>query len=179
MAPNLITDLPLATASGAVHVVVETPRGSAVKLKYDPDLGVFVWSRALPFGISFPYDFGFLPRTVAGDGDAIDALLYTEVASHPGVVVAGRIIGALRVVQMRPGQPDKRNDRVLVVPEAEHRRDGLDDVAQLPARVRAEIEAFFTGSLVLTGKTIRLDGWASATEATSAVNAANRAYVAG
>jgi inorganic pyrophosphatase len=173
---NLLVDLPLRDPSGLVHAVVEVPRGCAVKLKYDPEIGAFVWSRALPLGLVFPYDFGFLPRTLAGDGDAVDALLYTEVPSFPGVVVRGRVIGALRVVQQRGGRAEKRNDRIIVVPDAEHRRDGLGDVGQLPARVRDEIEAFFAASLALTGKTVRFDGWASAIEADAAVDAAGRAF---
>ena len=173
---NLLRDLPLDAGPGLVHAVVETPRGSAVKLKYDPALGHFRWSRALPLGMALPYDFGFVPRTLAGDGDAVDALIYTEVPSYPGVVVRGRLIGALRVVQQRAGGPEKRNDRLIVVPAEEHRRDGLDDVAQLPDRVRDELEVYFGSSLALTGKVVRFDGWASATEAGAALAAARRAF---
>jgi inorganic pyrophosphatase len=173
---NLIVDLPLAAGPGLVHAVVETPRGSAVKLKYEPTLGAFRWSRALPLGMALPYDFGFLPQTVAGDGDAVDALIYTEVASHPGVVVRGRLIGALRVEQQRDGGPVKRNDRLVVVPAEEHRRDGLTEVAQLPSRVRDELEVYFDSSLALTGKTIRFAGWADAAEARASLDAARRAF---
>jgi inorganic pyrophosphatase len=179
MALNLATDLPTRDASGRVLAVVEAPRGSAVKLKYDALLTCFSWSRALPFGVTFPYDFGFIPGTLADDGDAVDALIYSEVGSYPGVVVRGRVIGALRVIQQRSGQPEKRNDRYIVVPEAERRRDGLLDVGQLPARVRDELEAFFLASLALTGKTIRFDGWAAADEADAAVDAATARFAAG
>jgi inorganic pyrophosphatase len=175
---NLLTELPLRDGAGSLNAVVEVPRGSAVKLKYDPARG-FIWSRALPFGMSYPYDFGFLPRTLAGDGDAVDALIHTEVPSYPGVIVPCRIIGALRVSQRREPGPERRNDRVVVVPANEHRRAGLDEIAQLPARVRDEIEAFFASSLVLTGKVVRFDGWADAAEAQDMVAAAEADFAAG
>lgn len=141
------------------------PRGSQVKLKYDPDTGTFVWSRPMPLGIRYPYDFGFLPSTLADDGDELDALVFTEVTSYPGVVVPARPIGALRVRQQRDGGPVKCNDRVIVVPAVEHRRAGLRCVSELPGRVRDEIQAFFAASLVLTGKTVAFQGWASVAEA--------------
>jgi inorganic pyrophosphatase len=148
-----------------VRVVVEVPRGSQVKLKYDRDTGTFVWSRPMPLGIRYPYDFGFLPGTLADDGDELDALVFTEVPSFPGVVVPSRPIGALRVRQQRDGGPVKRNDRIIVVPAVEHRRAGLRCVSELPARVLDEIQAFFAASLVLTGKTVQFGGWAAADEA--------------
>ena len=112
--PNLVDDVPSRDRAGSLHVVVEAPRGSTVKLKYDPDTGRFVWSRALVLGLRFPYDFGFFPQTLAGDGEPLDALVYAEAGSFPGVIVPGRAIGALRVEQRRDGEPVKRNDRVLL-----------------------------------------------------------------
>jgi inorganic pyrophosphatase len=166
---NLLTDLPLQNDSGEFHVVVEVPRGSTVKLKYQPNFEAFTWSRALPFGLAYPYDYGFFPRTISGDEDAIDAMVLADVPSYPGVVVPSRIIGALRVTQDRPPKGRRRNDRVIVVPVNEHRYGHIRNISDLPDRVREEIEAFFQASLVLTGKTIEIDGWADASEATASV----------
>lgn len=175
---NLLHDLPLRDDDGSLRVVVEVPRGSGVKLKYDEHTSTFVWSRTLTLGVVYPYDFGFLPRTLAGDGDALDAVVYAEAASYPGVVVPARAIGALRVEQQRPGQPTKRNDRVLMAPLHAHRRDALQDIGGVPQRVRDELEAFFTASLALTGKTIRFCGWADAAEAERIVEQAHARYLA-
>jgi inorganic pyrophosphatase len=173
---NLLHELPLRDERGHVRVVVEVPRGSGVKLKYDDDLGVFVWSRALCLGIRYPYDFGFLPQTLAGDGDALDAVVFAEVGSSPGVVVPARVIGALRVEQQRPGQPVKRNDRVLVVPASAHRRTQLDDISGVPERVLDELQAFFAASLALTGKNVGFRGWADAAEAIRLIDDAHAQY---
>jgi inorganic pyrophosphatase len=173
---NLYRDLPTRDGRGRLLIVVEAPRGSEVKIKYDEALGVFVWSRSLTLGMRFPFDFGFVPRTLADDGDGLDALVYADVGTSPGVVVPSRVIGALRIAQQRTGEAEKRNDRLVVVPEAEHRYAHLTDVTELPERVRAEIETFFTTSLALTGKYIELRGWASADEAERLVDEGVRRF---
>ncbi|HUH04179.1 MAG TPA: inorganic diphosphatase [Kofleriaceae bacterium] len=164
--------LPIRSECGHLHVVVEVPAGSTVKLKYDQDLGAFLWSRRLSAGVSYPYDYGFVPGTRSGDGDALDALVYSEVGSYPGVVVPSRIIGALQVEQQRDHQPIKRNDRLLVVPAFDHQRDGIRDISDVAPRALEEIEEFFRASLVLTGKRVRFCGWADAAQAEQLVDAA-------
>lgn len=169
---NLFRDLPTRDDGGRLLIAVESPRGSDVKIKYDETLLAFVWSRSLTLGLRFPFDFGFVPRTLADDGDALDAVVYADSGTAPGVIVPSRVIGALRIAQQRDGQPEKRNDRIIAVPVAEHRYDHLTDVTQLATRVRGEIESFFVASLALTGKNIELRGWASAPEAESLIDQA-------
>src|SRR4051812_44859216 len=102
--------LPLWTEDGLAHVVVETPRGSRVKIAYDADLGCFAMSRALPIGIAYPYDWGFLPSTCGGDGDPLDAMVIHETPVSPGLVLTCRIVGALKLSQTKKGKTE-RNDR--------------------------------------------------------------------
>jgi len=70
---NLLT-LPAHGEDGSLHVIVETPRGASIKFKYEPTLAVFTVWRALPIGLTYPFDWGFIPRTLASDGDPLDAL---------------------------------------------------------------------------------------------------------
>ncbi|HWN66669.1 MAG TPA: inorganic diphosphatase [Haliangium sp.] len=170
-------DLSLRDAGNNLHVVVEVPRGSAVKLKYDEQTGTFMWSRTLTLGVVYPYDFGFLPQTLAGDGDALDAMVYADASSYPGVVVPARAIGALRVEQQRQGQAIRRNDRIVVVPLNAHRQDALRDIDAITQRERDELEAFFAASLALTGKTVRFCGWADAAEAERLIADAHAQYL--
>jgi hypothetical protein len=58
-----------------VHAVVETPRGSSCKLEFDPDLRVFTLAKPLMAGLTYPYDWGFIPSTKAEDGDPLDVLV--------------------------------------------------------------------------------------------------------
>jgi len=173
---NLLRDLPLRDPAGFVRVVVETPAGSRVKYKYDEQLGVFVWSRLLVSGTRYPFDYGFLPRTLAEDGDAVDAIVLASEPTHPGVVVPARIVGALRVEQQRNGGPVKRNDRIVAVPVLDPTGPQPTDIGDVDAAVRAEIEQFFTASLARTGKRIQLCGWADAAEANALVAAAEQRF---
>lgn len=177
-AVNLFRDLPLYDEAGNVRVVVEVPAGSNVKLKYEPSINLFVWSRGLSLGVTYPHDFGFLPQTLAEDGDALDALVYSDVPSYPGVIVPSRVVGALRVEQQRDGGPVKRNDRMVVIPVHDHRNHAITDISQLGGRVLDELEEFFRASLVLTGKQIEFRGWADADEALAIAKGAAQRFLA-
>jgi inorganic pyrophosphatase len=84
---------------GVLRMVVETPRGAGVKLTYDPDLGTFTVTRALALGITYPFDWGFIPGTIAEDGDPLDALAVHDSATFPGVVLPCRPLGVVDVTQ--------------------------------------------------------------------------------
>ena len=62
---------PSTSNRGLLQVVIETPKGSRNKFAFDPDQRVFTLSKVLPAGMTFPYDFGFLPKTLAPDGDPL------------------------------------------------------------------------------------------------------------
>ena len=174
---NLLRDLPLRLPKSAgIRMVVETPAGSGVKYAWDGDSQCVVWSRPLVGGLTFPYDFGFLPQTLGDDGDALDAMLLTDRGSHPGIVVPARVLGALRVEQFRDEAPAKRNDRIMLQPLNEHRSAHVRDVTDLPERTLSEIESFFLASLSLTGKRIEFRGWANAAEAEELVTAAAKRF---
>src|SRR3954454_10509539 len=105
--------LPARDAEGAIRVVVEAPRGCGVKLKYDPRLGAFEYGRVLPPGLTYPYDWGFVPCARAADGDPLGALVLGAVPSCPGVVIPSRAIGAVLVDQKNRAGERERNDRLV------------------------------------------------------------------
>jgi inorganic pyrophosphatase len=84
---------------GDLNMVVETPRGSTVKLRYEPNTKVFTVSRALTLGLSYPFDWGFIPGTKAEDGDPVDALAVHDSATYPGVLLPCRALGVVDVSQ--------------------------------------------------------------------------------
>src|SRR6478609_1877836 len=172
--------LMLATQSRKLfRVVVETPRGSAVKLAYDPATGVFVYARPLPVGNTYPYDWGFIPSTLGEDGDPLDGLVIHQASTAPGVVIKCNLLGALSVKQKDEGGKALRNDRYIFCP---HREDATDEPVaadRVPDDLRREIEQFFLSSVLGTGKTIRFKGWQNAAEARRAIKKGMKAFIRG
>lgn len=128
-------------------VIVETPRGSRAKYSFDPARGEFRLKRALPRGLAFPFDFGFVPGTIAEDGDPLDAIVLWDEASFPGCVIECRLIGVIRATQRsresRNGK-SKRNDRLLVVPEEDHEIcRSIRSLADVSRETIADLERFF------------------------------------
>jgi len=144
--------------------VVEAPQGSRAKFKYDTKLGCFCAGRALSLGLSYPYDWGFVPNTLSEDGDPLDALLIADFASYPGVVVKFDPIGMIQVTQ--PGRAElagKRvqNARVILVP-MNSPRDRSIWSREVSARVRAELEVFFLTAVALDKAGVEVVGWQTA-----------------
>jgi inorganic pyrophosphatase len=125
-----------------VHVVVETPRGARAKLTFDPELKTFVLSKSLMLGLSYPYDWGFIPSTRAEDGDPLDAMVIHDAATTPGLVLRCKLIGVLQTIQ-KTKHDQIRNDRVIAVPTDSHRERELQGVGDLPPEVKEELEKFF------------------------------------
>lgn len=76
-----LDQLPAFAEGDVFHVVVESPRGSSIKLKYSRDLGAMTISRPLASGLVYPFDWGFVPSTHADDGDPVDAAVLWDVSS--------------------------------------------------------------------------------------------------
>ncbi len=96
--------LPTWADDNRVYAVVETPRGSHAKLEFDPKLGAFTLAKPLLTGLTYPYDWGFIPSTKAEDGDPLDVLIIHDAGTYPGLVLKCRPIGVLEVVQSSRGQ---------------------------------------------------------------------------
>ena len=139
-----------------VRVVVETPKGSRNKYALEPKDGVYQLSRVLPEGMSFPFDFGFIPRTLADDGDPIDVLIFMDEPTFPGCVVECRLIGVIRGEQEENGKRD-RNDRILAVPgAAETSFSYLKTVRDLPKQLLRDLTGFFENYHRLQGRRYRV-----------------------
>ncbi len=167
-----LSAIPAFASDDVYHVVVEAPRGSTLKLKYEPRWKAMSISRPLPLGVTFPYDWGFVPSTLAPDGDPLDALVMWDVPSYPGVVVPCRAIGVLQVEQNKTkGDPWQRvrNDRVLSMPVDARREQTLTSANDLRERVRQELETFTIASTALEGKDVRIVGWGDAATALALV----------
>jgi len=146
-------------------VVIESPRDSRMKIKYDPNLGAFTFSRPMIVGLRYPYDWGFIPGTEAPDGDPLDAMVFSDLPTFPGVVIQCRALGVVRLKQNRKAASGReRNDRLIAVPVKMPRFDSFRNPGDLPKRWRQELEEFFLAATRFEGKDARILGWARAAE---------------
>lgn len=156
---SALDKLPTYNKDRAFHVVVEAPRGSTVKFKYDPELGAFTISRPLVLGVSYPFEWGFIPSTCAPDGDPLDAMVLLDAPTYPGVVIPCAALGVVNVSQKSEGGGRERNDRVIAVPVDAPRLEDVRDARSIPERVRKEIEQFFLTAVLMANKDVELLGW--------------------
>lgn len=159
---------------GILQVIVETPKGSRNKFAFDEKQKIFMVKKVLPAGMSFPYDFGFLPRTVAPDGDPIDVLLLMDEPAFPGIAVRARLIGIIEGEQT-DGAKKIRNDRLLAVAEMNHEYAYIKNLDNLPKQFLHELEEFFVNYHRLEGKRYRLLGCKDINVAKRMVQKARRA----
>ena len=156
-----------------LHAVVETPRGSSCKLDFDPKLGAFTLAKPLMAGLTYPYDWGFIPSTKAEDGDPLDVLIIHDAKTYPGVVLKCRPIGILEVEQKSQGRVE-RNDRVFAVPDRSSLEADLRDVRDLPSHGREELEQFFRATNALEDKELSFLGWHGPNRAIKAIRRLSR-----
>src|SRR5438105_12030801 len=152
--PSLI-DLPARKeGSNLVRVVIDTPKGSRNKFKYDEEFALFRLSKLLPVGAAFPYDFGFIPSTRADDGDPLDVLVLTEEGLLPGCVVEVRLAGVIEARQSEIGKKGRaeRNDRLIGEIETPFNPPTIHSLARLGAKRIDEIEHFFVSYNQVEGK---------------------------
>jgi inorganic pyrophosphatase len=106
---------PLDKESGALNIIVKTPKNGRIKYKYNEKYGIFQFDETLPYGFSFPFEFGFVPSTIGGDGDPLDVLVLSDEATFSGCLALGQVLGALQAEQ-REGKHLNRNDRLVAIP---------------------------------------------------------------
>ncbi len=137
--------------SGRIHVVIDTPRGSRAKYKYDRENGLFRLSKLLPAGAVFPGNFGFIPGTRGEDGDELDVLILGDGPLVMGTVVTVRLIGLLNAQQTEDGKT-VRNDRLLGVVETNYNPAEMRDIDDLHPHHIDEIVHFFTAYNQMEGR---------------------------
>lgn len=141
-----------------LQVIIETPRGSRNKYSYDEKERIYVLKAALPAGMVFPYDFGFLPKTIGGDGDPLDVLVLMDEPCFPGCAVLARLIGVMETEQTQSGKTT-RNDRLIAVADTAHIYSPFESVDDLPDRFRTELSEFFSNYHKLQMKESKTLAW--------------------
>ncbi len=143
---------------GHIRMVVETPRNSTVKLEYDTETAHFAVSHGLALGVCYPFDWGFVPGTVGGDDDPIDALALHENTTFPGVIVACTAVGVVDLEQ-KSKKGRIANPRLILRPTWYQRMDAVEDAKELPKKLKEQLEQFFVSADFFTGKDPKIVGW--------------------
>jgi inorganic pyrophosphatase len=152
-----IKQLPPFNKHGELNVVIETTKGSRNKYKFDEEVGLFCTTKVLPFGMSFPYDFGFVPGTLGEDGDPLDALVMMDQPAFAGCVVSCRLIGVIRARQTEDGKTEE-NDRIVAIEKDCREFSLIKDIGDLDKKLLEELEDFFVHYNELEGKKFKLMG---------------------
>jgi inorganic pyrophosphatase len=139
-----LSDLdPIDAANDCINVVIETPKGARTKLAYDPDRGAFVVKKVLPEGMSFPFDFGFIPSTLSDDGDPLDVLVLMDDPVPVATVVPSRLIGVIEAIQTEKDGDKDENPRLIAVAHACEIFCRVRKLSDLPDTITEQIEHFF------------------------------------
>jgi len=150
--------------TGDLNVIIETPRGSRNKFKYETDSGLFVLHKVLPAGSAFPHDFGLIPSTLGEDGDPVDVLVLMDEPIFPGNLVRARLIGAIKAEQTEK-RTTRRNDRFIGVASACQDYKDVGELEDLNQNLVAQIERFFVSYNEFEGKQFKPIGRANSKQA--------------
>lgn len=141
----------------AIDILVEIPRGSRNKYEYDEARKGIRLDRVLYSSVHYPTDYGFMPNTMAEDGDHLDVLIVVEEPTFPGCWIKVRPIGALKM------RDEKGIDhKILAVPVGDRRFDGITELDDLSHHWLKEIENFFGTYKTLEGVLTEILGWEGA-----------------
>jgi inorganic pyrophosphatase len=144
-----------AESKQTIQVIIETPKGSRNKYAFDPEQKIFQLAKVLPAGMAFPYDFGFIPSTLAEDGDPVDVLVLMDEPAFPGCLLKCRIVG---IIEGEQGKKKKktRNDRIIAVERENHSYAHVKHVDDLGEKFVDELEEFFVNYHRHVGKKYRV-----------------------
>lgn len=158
-----------------LNVIIETPKGSRNKFDYDEEYRLFKLGGVLAAGAVFPYDFGFVPSTIGGDGDPLDVLVLMDEPAFTGCLVPARLIGVI-VAEQTEGGRTTRNDRLIAVAANSRNHRDVRSLDALHGNLVDEIEHFFVSYNTAKGKQFRPTGRFGADRAREIFDEANARF---
>ncbi|MFZ4665752.1 MAG: inorganic diphosphatase [Prochlorotrichaceae cyanobacterium] len=149
--------IPAEPKPGLVNVLIEIPAGSKNKYEFDKDLNAFALDRVLYASVQYPFDYGFIPNTLADDGDPLDGMVIMDQPTFPGCVIAARPIGMLLMID-----GGDRDEKLLCVPAKDPRYAGVKTLQDVAAHRLDEVAEFFRTYKNLEKKVTEIQGWKDA-----------------
>ena len=166
-------ELPVgANSPEVINVVIEIPNEGINKYEYDKTLHVFRLDRNLYSPVHYPGDYGFVPSTLASDGDPLDCLVLVDAPSFPGCVMEVRPIGLLEILDQ--GLAD---EKVLCVGKGNPRYKDVWNFSEIYPHMLKEITHFFSIYKDLEGKRVEVHGWKDASFARAKIVEAQQRFI--
>ncbi len=167
---NLIHDVDPGTKE-KINVIIEVPRHSHNKYEIDKKTGLIALDRAMHTSQNFPVDYGFVPQTMWYDDDPLDCIVLTTYPLHPGVIVRGRPVAIMRMID-----DGDRDDKLITVPCDDPRWGHVHDVEDINPHTLKEIEHFYSTYKKIQGKVVEVRGIGNASEAREAFEEAREIF---
>ena len=139
---------------GLVNLIVEIPAGSSNKYEYFAEAGVMALDRVLYSSVRYPFDYGFIPNTLAEDGSPLDAMVIMAEPTFAGCLIQARPIGVLDMHDM--GHYD---GKILCVPVADPRQQGIQSILQIAPSQLEDVAEFFRTYKNMEGRVTEIGGW--------------------
>jgi len=149
-----LSRIPAQPKLGVINVLIEIAAGSKNKYEFDKDLQAFALDRVLYSSVQYPYDYGFVPNTLADDGDPLDGMVMIDEPTFPGCVIASRPIGMLEMID-----GGDRDEKILCVPDNDPRFDQVKSLKDVAPHRLDEIAEFFKTYKNLQKKAVQILGW--------------------
>jgi len=149
-----LSRIPAQPKPGLINVLIEIPAGSRNKYEFDKDINAFALDRVLYSSVNYPYDYGFIPNTLADDGDPLDGIVIMDQPTFPGCVITARPVGMLEMIDGGDG-----DEKILCVPDKDPRYSHVKSLKDIAQHRLDEIAEFFRSYKTLEKKTTEILGW--------------------
>ncbi|CCH66020.1 Inorganic pyrophosphatase [Richelia intracellularis HM01] len=146
--------IPARPKPGIINIVIEIAGGCKNKYEFDKHLQAFTLDRVLYSSVKYPYDYGFVPNTLADDGDPLDGMVLMDEPTFPGCIIASRPIGMLEMID-----GGDRDEKILCVPDKDPRYTQVTSLKNIAPHKLEEIAEFFRSYKNLEGKVTEIISW--------------------
>ena len=154
-----------------IDVFIEIPKGSRNKYEYDKEKKVIRYDRMIFSSMHYPSDYGFVPETLALDGDALDAMVLVSAPTFPGCLIEVKPLGLFRMHdEMGP------DDKLLCVPVSDPMWNKLNSIDEVNPHLIKEIEHFFQVYKDLEEKKVGIEGWENKQAALDSISESKKRY---
>jgi len=157
--------------NSGLQIFVEIPKGSRNKYEFDKQKKVLTFNRMLFSSVHYPSDYGFIPETLALDGDPLDALVLVWEPTFPGCLIDVKPIGLFMMID-----EGKQDEKILCVPIKDPLWNHINTLAEVPPHLLKEIEHFFSVYKDLEQKKVAVKGWRGKEEAIKSINSSRERY---